>query len=63
MNKVLLARKLSVNGVNSMAQGLSVDDTMTDDLYFKGWVPWTERIIPLDAVLKALHEIIIFMEG
>ena len=29
----------------------------------KGWVPWTERTIPLDTVLKAPHETIIFMEG
>ena len=28
----------------------------------KGWVPWTERTIPLDAVLKASDEPIIFIE-
>ena len=32
-------------------------------MFIKGWVPWTERTIPLDAVLKAPHETIIFMEG
>ena len=32
--------------------------------FLKGWVPWTERTIPLDAYLKAPpHETIIFMEG
>ena len=31
--------------------------------YLKGWVPWTERTILLDAVLMAPHETIIFMSG
>ena len=29
----------------------------------KGWVPWTKQTIPLNAVLKAPNETIIFMEG
>ena len=37
--------------------------TFLDRELIKGWVLWTERTILHDAVLKAPHETIIFMEG